>query len=409
MKTETLRLTEFQTRRVRMSRSVAMRLVAGRHTKVAPDPEPGWWSVTASHYVGTLVVEDLRIYIKPKIRLENLFLLLGVGLREQDWMKAAAHYDLNQNLLPAVVSFFTRSADLSLRRGVYRHYREERDRLSTIRGRIDTPAEMTRAGIVYPIACRFDEYTADIAENRYLKAAILKSLRVPGVLPEDRRRLHRLRITLEEVSASAVVPELLDRIDFNRLNAHYEPTLRLARLLLENLTLTDDPGETQAVSFMVDMNHLFERFVTDRLQRSLRGRLDVRPQHWDHLGRGGQVPIRPDMVFRRRGENAFVGDLKYKVMGDKADAVSADYYQLLAYLTALDLPEGALIYCREPGADRQSSITVRNADKVLHTWGVDLSGSPAEVEAEVERLADWIANRADRVVPVSRPALSVAS
>ena len=365
--------------------------------------------MTAGHYVGTLVVEDLRIYIKPKIRLENLFLLLGVGLREQDWMKAATQYDLNRNLLPAVVSFFTRSADLSLRRGVYRHYREERDRLSTIRGRIDTPAEMTRAGIVYPIACRFDEYTADIAENRYLKAAILKSLRVPGVLPEDRRRLHRLRITLEEVSASVVGPELLDRIDFNRLNAHYEPTLRLARLLLENLTLTDDPGKTQAVSFMVDMNFLFERFVTDRLQRSLRGRLDVRPQHWDHLGRGGQVPIRPDLVFRRQGENAFVGDLKYKIMGDKADAISADYYQLLAYLTALDLPEGVLIYCREAGADRQSSIAVRNADKVLHTWGVDLSGSPAEVEAEVERLADWIANRADRAVPVINPTLSVAS
>lgn len=386
-----------------------MRLAADGYAKVAPGPEPGWWEVTASHYVGTLVVEDLRIYIKPKIRLENLFLLLGVGLREQDWRKAAAHYDLNQNLLPAVVSFFTRSADLSLRRGVYRHYREERDRLPTIRGRIDTPAEMTRAGIVYPIACRFDEYTADIAENRYLKAAILKSLRVPGVLPEDRRRLHRLRITLEEVSASTVGPELLDRINFNRLNAHYEPTLRLARLLLENLTLTDDPGKTQAVSFMVDMNFLFERFVTDRLQRSLRGRLDVRPQHWDHLGRGGQVPICPDMVFRRRGENAFVGDLKYKILEDKADAISADYYQLLAYTTALDLPEGVLIYCREAGADRQSSIAVRNADKVLHTWGVDLSGSPAEVEAEVERLAEWIANRADRVVPLSRPALSVAS
>lgn len=408
MKTETLRLTEFQTRRVRLPRSVAMRLAAGRHVKVAPGPEPGWWEVTAGHYVGTLVVEDLRIYIKPKIRLENLFLLLGVGLREQDWMKAAAQYDLNRNLLPAVVSFFTRSADLSLRRGVYRHYREERDRLPTIRGRIDIPAEMARAGVVYPISCRFDEYTADIAENRYLKAAILKSLWVPGVLPEDRRRLHRLRITLEEVSASAVGPELLDRIDFNRLNAHYEPTLRLARLLLENLTLTDDPGETQAVSFMVDMNFLFERFVTDRLQRSLRGRLDVRPQHWDHLGRGGQVPIRPDLVFRRRGANAFVGDLKYIVMGDKADAISADYYQLLAYLTALDLPEGVLIYCREAGADQQSSIYVRNADKVLHTWGVDLSGSPAEVEAEVERLADWIAIRAGRVVPVT-PVLSAAS
>ncbi len=405
MKTKPHRLTEYQTSRIRLSRSAVMRLRETRYVTVAPDPEPGYWEVTARHYVGNLVVEDVRISIKPKIRIENLFLLLGVGLREQDWKKAATHYALASDLLPAVVSFFTRSADLTLRRGVYRSYREERDRLPTIRGRIDSPAQMTRAGIVHPIDCRFDEHTADVAENRYLKAAVWKALLVPGVLPQDRRRLHRILMTLEEVSNVFVRPEDVDRIGFNRLNTHYEPTLRLARLLLENLTLTDDPGETQALSFMVDMNLLFERFVTDRLQRALQGRFGVKPQYSTPFDRASRWMVRPDLVFTQSGAPSFVADVKYKLAESEAGLPSSDYYQLLAYTTVLDLPQGALIYCRDPdtSGSTHGHYTVRKADKTLHARGLDMSGSPAQVENEIRSLADWIAERSHQ------PALAVAS
>ena len=411
MKTKTLRLAEYQTRRVRLSRSAALSLQRTPYVTVTPDPEPRWWQVTAGHYVGTLVSEDLRIHIQPKIRLENLFLLLGVGLREQDWKKAAALYDLKQDLLPAVISFFTRSVDLTLRRGIYRSYRIERERLPTIRGRLDIPRQLTRAGVVYPIDCRFDEYTADVAENRYLMTAALKALGVSGVLSTDRRRLHRILGILEEVSTVPVRPELLDRMSFNRLNAHYEPSLRLARLLLENLTLRDDPGETQALSFMVDMNFLFERYVTDRLQRTLRGRLQVKSQRSTAFDQDRTFFLRPDLVFYQDGTPVFVADIKYKRAEDQRDLSTSNHNQLLAYTTVLDLPEGALIYCREPDAfgSEQESITVRHSGKTIHAWGLDISGPPSEVEAGINELGDWIADRGIRATPLLSRVVSVAS
>ena len=269
--------------------------------------------------------------------------------------------------------------------------------------------------MIHPVACRFDEYTADVAENRYLKAAVQRALRVPRVRPEDRRRLKRTLVALEEVRDVVVRPDVLDRMGFNRLNIHYEPALWLSRLLLENLTLQDEWGETVASSFMVDMNLLFEQFLTERLKRALRGRLEVKPQYSANLGRYDkvrtQVSIQPDLIFRRRGESVFVGDLKYKLMGGQSGVDIADYYQLLAYTTAFDLAEGVLIYCRDSDKDgaQHDSITVRNADKVLHIWGIDMSGLPADVEAEIEKLADWIAGRAGQLVPVTRSPLSVAS
>ena len=42
----------------------------------------------------------------------------------------------------------------------------------------------------------------------------------------------------------------------------------LARLILSNLTLTYVGGSTSASSFMVDMNDLFQRFLTERLTKN---------------------------------------------------------------------------------------------------------------------------------------------
>ena len=135
------------------------------------------------------------------------------------------------------------------------------------------------------------------------------------------------------------------------VDSGYKPALRLARLVLANLTLQDATGETQASSFMLDMNELFERFVTERLRRALRGRLGVKDQHRDRLDEDRRVAIRPDLLFISQGTAKFVADTKYKLTDDTAGGRTADYYQLLAYTTALDLPEGVLIYCLNAKAD----------------------------------------------------------
>jgi hypothetical protein len=60
----------------------------------------------------------------------------------------------------------------------------------------------------------------------------------------------------------------------------------------------------------------------------------------------------PDLWFHHpsSGSVTYVGDIKYKLTAD-AQARSTDYYRLLAYATALDLPEGVLIYCQTDGAN----------------------------------------------------------
>ena len=395
-----------------------------KYLSVEPSEIPGHWQVSAHHYVGSISVDGIQVLVRPKIPLRNLFLLLEVGLREHDWRDEAGLYETSQDLLPALVSFFARTAETTLARGLYHSYREQRDRLVAVRGRIDMDRQLARPGVVIPTACRFTEFTADLIENSYLKAAVSRSLRVAGVQSADRHRLMRHLVALEDVDDVRHHASAYDDVVFTRLNEHYRPALRLARLVLANLTLQDTLGEVEASSFMLDMNELFERFVTERLRRALRGRLDVKDQHRSHLDEGRDVAIRPDLLFRSAGSDRLVADIKYKLTDDSAGGPNADLYQLLAYTTALNLPEGVLIYCldaddpdsaagsRSPtgaraadsmasavtvatGEPRVSSVRVRHAGTVLHRYALDLSGSPDDVGENVNTAADWIAGRAN--------------
>ena len=389
-----IELIEYESTTVRLALKQSHRIAAAAQgvLTVQPADESGWFTITAQNMVGTLVTEDFRILIRPKIRPENLFLMLEVGLAPDAWRREAFEYSISSDLLPSIIAFFARTLETTLARGVLRSYRHEEDRLITLRGRIDMTAQFRQAGIRLPVACRFDEYTPDIAENRYVKAAARLALQVPRVAAEDRRRLLQQVVALEDVADHPVRPDELDRIPETRLNAHYQPALRLARLLLENLTLVDQRGEHSASSFLVDMNKLFEDFVTQRLRRELRGRLEVLSQFGTHLAERRQVSIRPDLVFRRQGMEVFVADIKYKLTGD-AQARTSDYYQLLAYTTALDLPEGLLIYCLSDGGQPEGVVTVRHAGKRLHILAIDLTGPSSAVASAISELAGRIHER----------------
>lgn len=435
--TRRLTLREYRSEVVSLTENQASALNGaggGKYLSVEPSETAGQWQVSARNYVGSMSVDGIQVLVRPKIPLRNLFLLLEVGLREQDWRDEAALYETSHDLLPALVSFFARTAETTLARGLYHSYREQHDRLVALRGRVDVARQFARPGVAIPTACRFTEFTADLVENSYLKAAVSRSLRVAGVQPADRHRLMRHLVTLEDVGDVRHRPSDFDDVVFTRLNEHYRPALRLARLVLENLTLQDAIGEVAASSFMLDMNELFERFVTERLRRALRGRLDVKNQHRDHLDEERSVRIRPDLLFGQERSPSFVADIKYKLTDESAGGPNADLYQLLAYTTALDLPEGMLIYCLDaddpqssaivdsslgenvtdtttpfPAATSTfSSVVVRHTGTVLHTYALDLSGTPTEVDRNMQTLASWIADRCTTARAAKMPAALTA-
>jgi 5-methylcytosine-specific restriction enzyme subunit McrC len=384
-------LTEYDSASVPLTaeQERTLRHAARNRLTILPGDATNVWHVKSLNYVGTIVTPDVRVLIRPKIPMDSLVYLLEANGKPLDVGQGVFEYSETHDLVPAFATFYARHLERALAGGVARAYREFQDRLPGIRGRVDLPAQRRLAGLTFPAECRFDEYTADIQLNRILRGAADRLWRLPDVTVATRQALQRLAAELGE--CGQVRPEdLRARVGFTRLNEHCRSAERLARMVLADETLRDAAGASAAGVFLIDMNKVFEEFVTARLARYLAGRLIVKAQGTRHLDAGQHVRIRPDLIFERGpGEAVYVADTKYKITADGYGR-EPDYYQILAYATALGVPEGMLIYCQRDGIPPPRDVQVRTLGTHLRTWLVDLSGTPACVEEQLRRLADEV-------------------
>lgn len=371
-----------------------LRRLARDKVTITPGDDETEWHVKASSYVGTIVTPDVRILITPKVDTANLFYLLEAGGDPVDIGPAVFDYGTTCDLIPSFATFYARHLEKALGRGIPHAYQDVRERVQGIRGRVDLPAQMRLAGLPIPTECSFDEFTADIRLNRILRAAAERLLKLKGVSVPSRKALQSLVAALGE--CGTLRPgELRLPIVFTRLTQHCRPAERLARIVLGNETLLAATGAAGAGVFLIDMNKTFEQFVAARLTWHLSARLTVLPQDTRRLDADEQVKIIPDLIFERgAGRTAYVADTKYKITADGYGR-DADYYQILAYTAALDIPEGMLIYCQRDGDIPPREIRVR--DKKLTTWPLRLDGTPANVEGQLLQLAEEIARRAAAV------------
>ena len=147
----------------------------------------------------------------------------------------------------------------------------------------------------------------------------------------------------------------------------------------------------RAQGFLIDMNRVFQDFVTQALRESLRlpahvfrSETAIKPTFLDEAER---IRLKPDLSWWESGTCIFVGDAKYKrIVDDRVP--NADLYQLLAYATALDLPGGLLIYAE--GETAPATHMVRYAGKRLEVAALDLSGSPAQLLARIDVLSEQV-------------------
>lgn len=390
---------EWERRRVRLSDVQADLLAraSGGAVRLEKTPQAGEYDLVANALVGSVRAGGLTVSIRPKAPFANVLHLLGVADEEVRWWRHTFPYEDQPDLLPALLAFFARSTQRALAAGLLRDYRRVEEDLPTIRGQLDFNEIVARHGRVYPAPCVYDDHTADNRLNRFLRAAVREGLQWAGVPPKTRQLLRAELLRFDGVSDMPIPPDALDGHVWTRLDSHYETPTSLARLVLRRGTLHTDAAGTAADAFLIDMNKLFEGFVATSLRRRLRGRLDLHREPRKHLDHDDLVLLKPDLDFRAGGVSVYVGDVKYKLTDD-ASAGNADYYQLLAYTTAMRLPEGALIYCLADGELPPREIRVRGSGIGLQTFPLRVGGELRDLEASLDDLASWIGDRADRLV-----------
>jgi 5-methylcytosine-specific restriction enzyme subunit McrC len=349
------------------------------------------YTLMGSSTVGVVRVGDLTVELRPKVGIAPVLFLLSYDLDPRAWKEPPAELTRDMNLAEAIVPLFVRAAQAALRPGLLHGYLDSEDTLTTVRGRVRMAEQMrTRRGLPLPVEVRYDEFTPDILENRLLRAAVevLGQLRLRH--QASRVALGRLRQQLNGVASLVVDARGVPEPVWTRLNERYRPAVSLARLVVTTAGLEARSGGAGASAFLVDMNTVFERFVRTALRERLRLDEKTFPPasrgHRVHLDVGRYVPLEPDLSWWIGGRCVFAGDCKYK--RTVGSVPNADIYQMLAYLTALDLPEGLLVYAA--GEDVPHDVTIAQAGQRIHVRTLDVTKSPAEVLAQVSGLADLV-------------------
>jgi 5-methylcytosine-specific restriction enzyme subunit McrC len=345
------------------------------HVELVPTERRGYYRLTPKGHVGTVVCPTCRLLIRPKIPIENLFYLLD---------PTGPVPSLSDQVTPLPGTEFLdflagRLAQLLKERaaaGLHRAYQERADQGPFLRGQVDLPAHVRdRNSRKDQLHCRFEEFTPDVLCNQIPKATAELAVRSP--LLGDGVRV-TLRRTLE--AFTAVTSITVDRDSFpaaitDRLTEAYRPLLNLCRVLVESLGLGEHAGSTACPAFLLDMEEVFERYVTAGVVRAFAGHsrvlVSVQPLFTANKSDASlpDIHLRPDFTIAAGDRPFLVGDAKWKNLAG-SPLVTADLYQVITYCTALGVNRGVLVY---PG----------RRDRV---WNYSLARAPLSVEIRMLRV-----------------------
>ncbi|NKZ02882.1 McrC family protein [Actinomadura latina] len=347
--------------------------------------------IEAGSHVGVVELECASIHVRPKLVGSDLGVLqmldYAAGLDSLRDLPLLHRLGSGLHLRDLVCLLLTQECDRLLRHGLRRDYLRREEALPVVRGRLLADRQvMRRFGMLDRLECRYDERSADILDNRLCAAALRVAAHTCGN-PDVRNRARHLAAdfdaacTLGGFDARAAA----DRLTYDRGNEHYRTAHRWALMLLGGTSFAGLYATSGGTShaFMIDMNRLFEDFVTRLLRDAFTGS-DVAVRAQESLPgavRGetaSYTSIQPDVqLVRGHGAKSRLWsvDAKYKLYAEKKVATS-DLYQSFVYAQATSRSE-------EP----PTAFIVYAADRDMQARTVSLHRHDGDVAARVTYVA----------------------
>ena len=309
--------------------------------------------VRPTSWVGVVRFEGFEVRVVPKLVGGNLGILemidyaSGLGALARFGAVRRLSVASSGRLVDLLGLLLAESSERLLRDGLLQDYVEHEDALTVVRGRL-LPAEQVQRhfGRIDELECRFDELETDILENRLLTVGLALARRVCRD-PEVRRRLARVHSVFDDACTTVGLDPaaVVGHVAYHRRNGHYRTAHAYARYFIERLGVADlfAPGGGRSFAFLLDMNVLFEQFVTRFLEETFVGSsVMVMAQRRDRsliLNEATWRPyaaVIPDVLLERvdAGVRRRVPvDAKYKLY-DERKLDPADVYQVFFYAYA---------------------------------------------------------------------------
>lgn len=303
------------------------------------------WQLTSRGWVGLIPLDErLSLSLQPKVPLTNLFRMLewAYNLDDFHFLEGLIACQSLDDLYQRLAHILARRVLDRKRKGLYRAYLPEQERLPFVRGRLDLQAACVRPWeACFP--CDYENHTADVEDNQLLAWTLWCIMRsgICGetVLAVVRQAFLQLRgvASLVRLPSSTCIKRL-----YNRLNDDYHPMHALCRFFLDNMGPSHRHGDRTMLPFLVNMGRLYELFIARWLIEHLPPRLRLNIQEWVSLDPVHPLRLKIDLVLldATSGQVLCVMDTKYK----KRDHPRIkDINQIVTYAAAKNCRQAFLI------------------------------------------------------------------
>lgn len=235
----------------------------------------------------------------------------------------------------------------------------------------------------------YDEYLVDRAENRLVKATLLKLQGITSSA-QNQKEIRQLLTSFEMVRPSVNHQKEFSKVVINRNTKDYDMLMRWSRVFLLNKSFTTFSGGTNARALLFPMEKVFESYVAQQLKKALAElgwEVSTQDKGYYLFDSPRQFALRPDIVITREDGSIIILDTKWKSLVDKPrinyGISQADMYQMYAYSKKYNTPEIWLLYPVNSEMRNHQDISFDSDDGVnVRLFFVDV----AKIENSIQSL-----------------------
>ena len=323
--------------------------------------------ISVNNYVGLIQMENgYQVQVLPKIDFGNdldsnhketkrVFLRMLRTMRD---FPSKVFNDANlkmdkMNLYEIFINMYLQEVRNLVKHGIKSSYISRENNLSFFKGKLVVNEHLKRNAVHGErFYVHYDEYLVDRAENRLVKATLLKLQSITSSA-ENQKEIRQLLTAFEMVNPSDNYQKDFSRIVIDRNTKDYDMLMRWSRVFLLNKSFTTFSGGTNARALLFPMEKVFESYVAKQLKKTLADLdwdISCQDKGYYLFDSPRQFALRPDIVIDKPRINYGISQ--------------ADMYQMYAYAKKYETSEIWLLYPVNSEMRNHQDITFDSTDGV---------------------------------------------
>ena len=324
-------------------------------------------TITIKNYVGLIQMKNgFQIQILPKIafadgkdkehtKTKKVFLHMLRSMRDfpsKVFTTASPQVD-KMNLYELFINMYLQEVRMLVKRGLQSTYVNTEDNLNFFKGKLQIPQHIRyNSAHKERFYVAYDVYSQNRAENRLIKATLLKLQKLSSSA-ENTKLIRQLLTAFESVDASVNYEKDFAKVIIDRSTKAYEIIMQWSKVFLLDKSFTAFSGSTTSRALLFPMESVYESYVAQQIKKVMI------PNGWEVSTQDKQYSLfttqdekklfalRPDIVMSKDGKT-IVLDTKWKQLSDNErinyGISQADMYQMYAYSKKYNAKDVYLLY-----------------------------------------------------------------